>query len=71
MSVNDTESQPNTSHIESLSKITEGPKKYFFNFVNVLFECFAHQSDLQLSCWYLAQGLHLISVLWLVDLHEL
>lgn len=24
-----------------------------------MFECLTHQSDLQLSCWYLAQGLHL------------
>lgn len=31
----------------------------FKRFVNVLYKCLRHHSDLQLSCWYLAQGLHL------------
>lgn len=31
----------------------------FKSFVNVLYKWLRHHSDLQLSCWYLAQGMHL------------
>lgn len=33
--------------------------KNVLNFINILYECLTHHSDLRLSCWYLEQGLHL------------